>query len=141
MTTCREMLFVFWLAVLVVGCSDDGRLSTYKVTGKVVLSNGTPLKGGWILFESPKQGLAARGVIDTDGTFRLGTYEQSDGAVAGKHLVAITPAAPEGYNPDKGRLPPTIHRRFMHMDTSGLEFEVTPEGVNHFEITVQSLER
>ena len=83
MTTCRDMLFVFWLAVLVVGCSDDGRLSTYKVTGKVVLSNGTPLKGGWILFESPKQGLAARGVIDTDGTFRLGTYEQSVGAVAG----------------------------------------------------------
>jgi hypothetical protein len=141
MTTCRDRLFVFWFVVLVVGCRDDGRLSTYKVTGKVVLSNGTPLQGGWIVCESPQHGLAARGVIDTDGTFRLGTFEQSDGAVAGKHRVAITPATPAGYHPDQGRLPPTIDRRFMHMDTSGLEFEVTPAGVNHFEITVQSLER
>ena len=137
MSTRRDTLLAVWLAAFVVGCSDDDRLPTYEVTGEVVFSNGTPLKGGWIIFESPEQGLAARGVIDTNGTFRLGTYEQSDGAVAGKQLVAITPATPDGYDPDKGRAHPIIHRRFTHMNTSGLVFEVTPGGENHFEITVE----
>ena len=137
MSTRRDMLLVVWLAAFVVGCSDDDRLPTYQVTGKVVFSNGTPLKGGWIIFESPEQGLAARGVIDTNGTFRLGTYEQFDGAVAGKQLVAITPATPDGYDPDKGRANPLIHQRFTHMDTSGLEYEVIPDGKNHFKIPVE----
>ena len=137
MSTRLDTLFVAWLAVSLVGCSDDNRLPTYEVTGKVVFSDGTPLQGGWIIFESPEHGLAGRGVIDTNGTYRLGTYEQSDGAVAGKQLVAITPATPDGYDPDKGRARPVIHRRFTHMDTSGLEFAVTPGGENHFEITVE----
>ncbi len=137
MSTRGDTLLVAWLVAFVVGCGDGDRLPTYEVTGKVVFSNGAPLQGGWIIFESPEHGLAARGVIDRNGTYRLGTYERSDGAVAGKQLVAITPATPHGYDPDKGGSQPVIHRRFTHMDTSGLEFEVTPHGENHFEITVE----
>jgi hypothetical protein len=133
----RNTLFVVSLLALLAGCSDDDRLPTYQVTGKVVFSDGTPLKGGWIIFECPERGLAARGVIEIDGTYRLGTYEESDGAVAGKQLVAITPALPDGYDPDQGPEPAMIHRRFTHMDTSGLKFEVTPDGTNHIEITVE----
>ena len=137
MSTRHYILFVIWLVVPIAGCSDGGRLPTYEVTGKVVFSDGAPLQGGWIIFESPEHGLAARGVIDTNGMYRLGTYEQSDGAVAGKQLVAITPARPHGYDPDKGRSRGVIDQRFTHMDTSGLEFDVTPDGKNHFEITVE----
>ena len=137
MSTRRDTLLGIWLAAFVLGCSNGDRLPTYEVTGKVVFSDSTPLKGGWIIFESSEQGLAARGVIDTNGTYRLGTYEQSDGAVAGKQLVAITPATPDSYDPDRGRAHPIIHRRFTHMDTSGLEFEVTPGGENHFRIIVE----
>ena len=138
MSSCRATSLVVWLAVFLIGCGDTDRLPTYEVTGRVAFPDGTPLKGGWIIFESPEHGLAARGVIDPDGMYRLGTYGQADGAVAGKQLVAITPATPDSYDPDRGRAQSVIHRRFTHMDTSGLEFEVLPGGKNFFEITVES---
>ena len=130
-------LVMLCLGAFLAGCVDGDRLPTYPVTGEVLLSDGTPLKGGWIILESPEAGLAARGVIQTDGTFQLGTYEQSDGAVAGKQRLAITPAPPEGYDPDQASAPALIHQRYLHMDTSGLEFEVIPDGDNHFEITLE----
>jgi len=138
---CCLALLMLWVSTCLVGCIDDDHLLTYKVTGKVVFPDGSPLKGGWIILESPKEGLAARGVIDADGTFQVGTYSQSDGAVAGKQLVAITPATPDGYDPDRGVAPPTIHQRLMHMDTSGLEIEVKPGGENHIKITVERPDR
>ena len=125
------------IVVILPGCVDGDRLPTYPVTGNVGFPDGTPLSGGWIILESPEAGLAARGVIQPDGTFRLGTYESFDGAVAGKQLVAVIPAAPEGYDPDKGTVPSGVHPRFMHMDTSGLEIEVDPDGENHFQIDVR----
>ena len=67
----------------------------------------------------------------------MGTYGQSDGAVAGKQLVAITPATPDGYDPDSGSAPPIIHQRFMHMDTTGLGIEVKPGSENHINNTVE----
>jgi hypothetical protein len=125
------------LLALLVGCRDDGRLPTYDVAGKVVFSDGAPLPGGWILFESPESRLAARGIIEADGTFRLGTYEEHDGAVAGRQLVAITPAAPRGYDPDRGTAPPVIDPKYSHMDTSGIELVVQPASKNDFTITVE----
>lgn len=128
-----------WLAVVAIfaGCSGDGRLPTYPATGKVAFPDGSPLGGGWIACESPEHSVAARGVIEADGTFELGTYEPGDGAVAGRHLVAITPASPEGYDPDQGTAPPAIDQRFTHMDTSGLEIKVHPDDENHFELQVE----
>lgn len=112
-------------------------MPTIPATGQVVFSDGTPLPGGWIVCESPEHALAARGVIEADGRFELGTYEPGDGAVAGRHLVAITPAAPEGYDPDRGTVAPLIDQRFTHMDSSGLEIDVQPDGENHFELPVE----
>jgi hypothetical protein len=134
------MACIFWalsLLAILPGCGDGDRLPTYPVSGNVGFPDGTPLSGGWIILESPEAGLAARGVIQPDGTFRLGTYDSFDGAVAGKQLVAVIPAAPEGYDPDKGTVPPGVHPRFMHMDTSGLEIEIDPDGENHFQIDVK----
>jgi len=135
MTRLTRLLLIGPLA-LVASCGSD-RLVTYEVTGKVVFSDGTPLPGGWIVCESVEHGLAARGIIETDGSCRLGTYEATDGAVAGRHLLAITPAPPPGYDPDSGDAAPLIDSRFTHMDTSGLEIEVRPDGRNYFELIVE----
>jgi len=132
----RAILFFVCFGVFLAGCGVSERVPTYEVTGEVVFSDGSPLKGGWIICESAKHGLAARGVIGTDGTFRLGTYEQSDGAVAGQQRVAITPAGPAGHDPDEGLVLPAVDQRFTHMDTSGLEFEVAPDGKNHVRLQV-----
>jgi hypothetical protein len=124
------------LLLLFTGCADDGHVPTFPATGVVRYPDGTPLVGGAILCESP-HGLAARATINDDGTFQLGTYDVDDGAVEGTHKVAIRPPRPGNYNPDAGVAPPpTIEARFFSMDTSGIEFEVTAAGPNHFTIEV-----
>ena len=138
MTSVVRLLLVGSVA-LVAGCGSD-RLPTYDVTGKVVFPDGSALPGGWIVCESAEHGLAARGIIDTDGSYRLGTYAAADGAVAGRHLVAITPAPPAGYDPDGGSAAPLIDPRFMHMDRSGIEFEVQPDAANQFDLVVDRTE-
>ena len=130
-----RFLLVPWCLAL-AGCTDD-RPPTYPVTGKVVLPDGKPLAGGSILFESVEHALAARGLILQDGTFRLGTFGLSDGAVAGPHRVAIIPAYPDDFDPDGGPPPRTIDHRYTTQDTSGLEYTVTEKGPNHFQIEVE----
>lgn len=124
------------MALLAAGCGDDGRFHTFPATGMVRFSDGTPLPGGAILCESP-HGLAARATIQPDGTFRLWTYEPDDGAVEGKHKVAIRPPYPEDFDPDGGGSPPqAIDDRFLTMESSGIEFDVTAAGPNQFAIEV-----
>ena len=137
----RLLLLGVFLSASVVGCSNSGDVPTYQVTGKVTFPDGTPLHGGRIIFNSVDHGVAARGTIDEDGTFRLGTYGAADGAVAGPHRASIHAARPDGYNPDdpvQRQAPAIIDPRFKRPDTSGLKFEVTPDGENHFDIEVQA---
>jgi hypothetical protein len=136
-TSTRSAALIAVLFASLAGCRDSGHLPTYAVKGKVVFSDGTPLPGGWIIFESPEHKLAARGVIEKDGTYRLSTYDQEDGAVAGRHLVAIVPASPEGYDPDKSTAPPLLDPKYSHMDRSGIELEVQADDENDFTITVE----
>lgn len=133
---CQYYALCVWLAAVclsLTGCKpDDGRLPTYQVSGKVLFADGTPLQGGSVicLSDSETVALSARGNIGKDGTFTLGTYEQADGAIAGRHLVAIDPPLPAEFNPDAGPAPRVIHRRFQQHDTSGLEFSVSESDTN-----------
>ena len=116
------------------GCGGAGQLQTYHTTGKVHFADGTPLPGGSVVFQSVEHRLTANAPIQEDGTFQLGTYEPGDGAVAGKHTAAVQPPMT---NPDMGPRVP-IHPRFRRMETSGLEFTVTEEGPNEFDILVEA---
>jgi hypothetical protein len=88
--------------VAVPGCGPDEELpKTYTVTGKVVLRNGKPLKGGFITFTSvTSDEQRAYGDIKEDGTFTLDTValtsrarsERLEGAVEGEFKVTIRPA-------------------------------------------------
>lgn len=75
-------------AVFLIGC-DDGRPATYPVAGKVVFEDGGSPVFGDVEFFEPSQKINARGKIERDGSFSLGTYADSDGAVAGQHKVVI----------------------------------------------------
>lgn len=133
----------------IVGCGSDG-LATYPVNGRVTFADDKPLTGGTVEFQpatppvpsnAEKGSLAgrisARGFIQEDGTYKLSTFEPDDGAIEGKHRVLVTPGLPPGpinsLNPSK----PVINARFQRFETSGLEFTVTPDGPNEFEITVE----
>ena len=91
-----------WIAV--AGCSSD-HPTIAKVHGTVTL-NGNPLPQGRVSLEpiaqpgQPNPGKAAFGIIQSDGTYRLGTYSDTDGAVVGKHRVTLYGTTP-GNEPAK----------------------------------------
>lgn len=125
--------------LFVAGCGD-GRRATYPVTGTVKFADGTPLAGGTVEFESSDptaEHLNARGEIQADGAYRLTTYAEGDGAIAGEQRVIVHAPQP----PDSGNMsgpPPksVLHPRYRGFDTSGLTFTVQP-GENTFPITVE----
>src|SRR5581483_9851663 len=85
----------FLLVCTLVGCG--GR--THPVEGKVVFKGSTDpareLAGYQVMFESAEQKVSANGVVQPDGTFRVGTFKDNDGAVPGKHRVALSPPSEE----------------------------------------------
>ena len=70
-----------WVAARSGG--EDG-----SVTGKVTVG-GRALASGTITFWPDDGGPPAGGPIGADGTYRLTTYEEGDGAVPGKHKVTV----------------------------------------------------
>src|SRR5262245_14866369 len=73
-----------------VGCSDG--VTVYPVRGKVTFE-GRPLPGGGSIALVPlakQAGKAAGGEIAADGTYRLTTYKDGDGSMAGAFRVVIT---------------------------------------------------
>ena len=141
----NNRLFCFTLIVLlaVTGCGPGGRLKTAPVTGKVTL-DGKPLTFGLLIF-SPANGRAAKGQIQSDGSFVLGTYEETDGAILDRHQVAVmvrekleeeSPSAPGV--PRYG--PSLVPEFYGDLSTSGLVYEVTDEK-NEFHIKLSSKAR
>ena len=107
----------------IAGCGND-QLEVYHVQGKATLRDGTPLVDGLVLFESvdPK-GINARGFVQKDGSWTLTTYEQDDGAIAGKHLVMLSPSVRRATG--RKKYEDTIHERYLDFDSSGLEVTVS----------------
>lgn len=110
---------------LLAGCEESSKLG--HVHGTVRL-DGKPLTTGTVRFV-PEAGRAASGLIQSDGSFALGTYGQSDGALIGRHKVAIVAFEAGTYDRpayeiknQKGK--PLVPERYMAVGTSGLTFEV-----------------
>src|SRR5262245_7769362 len=136
-TSCRwGCLSVTALVLLAAGC---GGHKVYPVQGKVVFKDGTPLTGGWVVFEplDPNVKVSAIGDIESDGTFRLGTDGKTDGAMAGRYRVIVSP--PRTSNPDeKAPEPPIIHPRYRSLHTSPLEVQVTSDkNANSFTLEIE----
>jgi hypothetical protein len=113
------------------GCGSKRELpETVPIQGKVTYG-GHPVPKGTITFQ-PDSGQTATGEIQPDGTYRLGTFAEKDGAVPGHHKVMIIandadptkmPGSSPGYKPPKDLVP----KKYAQLDTSGLEATVTKE--------------
>jgi hypothetical protein len=119
------------------GCIDKNTspLPTYSASGVVKFSDGQPLANATIFCDSP-QGFAARAQTDAEGRFEFGTFDEADGAVEGKHRVAIVPQVVRGGD-SKSNPRLAVPDRYLAADTSGIEFEITPDGPNTFEFVLE----
>lgn len=135
------VLFSVWI---VSGCAD-GRPATFPAAGRVVFADGTPVTSGTVELESVEDGINARGAIQPDGTFRLSTYETGDGALPGRHRVAVIQmvfaqderAIHHDHAADAQRTQ-TVHPKYATYDTSGLAVDVLADRENEIPIVVES---
>jgi len=134
--TC-PLVLVLAVVTLITGCGSGDQVATYPVTGEVVFADGSPLQGGSILFNSEQYAeLTARGQVGADGSFKLQTYVTGDGAVAGRHQVAILPPKQQSDADEVGFQSP-IDIDFASPTRSGILCQVKTEGLNHFRIEVK----
>jgi len=82
-------LMVVLCLLLTGGCGED-RPRAYPAKGRVIFSDGTPVKLGTVELLSQNHGTTASGRIGEDGSFVLGTYTPDDGACDGPHKAIIS---------------------------------------------------
>ncbi len=92
--------------------------------GKVTYK-GNPVVKGVVTFEPDDRGRPAGGKLQFDGTFVLGTYQETDGVIAGHHQVSIT-----GTGSQRGK--ELIPKKYTQRSTSKLTADVDEE---HTEFT------
>ena len=116
-----------------VGCGD------LSVSGKVTLTDGTPVTTGKVYFEDGD--FSATGDIQKDGSYRMGTVKDGSGVPPGHYKVAIMGALVNEFPEDndnfdeeaarRGMLmrKPVIfhylvHKKYTSVSTSGLTVDV-----------------
>ena len=134
-------VFVGLLLLGVVGCGS-GQLSVYPVEGTVVFRNGGSPMFGTIEFYNEEHKINARGKLNRDGKFTLTTYEEGDGAVAGKHEIVIIQIVTETTGLLAKAKTNVVHnhgalvaRKYLDYRTSGLACDIK-EGPNTIELVV-----
>jgi hypothetical protein len=81
------------------------------------------LAGANVEFDPVGAKEGARGEVQPDGSFRLGTHKPGDGAAPGEYRVSIQPSLPPLDRP----APRILDRRYENVATSGLRVTLKPE--------------
>ena len=117
------------------GCSKRRAHTLVPVSGKVTYQ-GNPLRFGIVMFQ-PEFGQPAVGMIQSDGTFRMVTRGEGEGAAVGTNAVRIT--CYEVQDPANSTKPlagdratrgefsfgmSLIPKKYLSFDTSGIIVEV-----------------
>jgi len=113
------------------GGSNPDQKPTANVKGTISYQ-GKPLERGEIIFFPEFGAKIGHGQIQPDGSYELTTYEEGDGALLGKHEVAIISerdmegVLPE--DPEADLEPSLIPTKYNLQKTSGLTAEVKEGG-------------
>ncbi|QDU88903.1 hypothetical protein Pla175_22870 [Pirellulimonas nuda] len=86
---------------------------------------------------TPASGKMAKGCIQPDGTFVLGTESDSDGAQVGTHPVVVLPPSAEEGQP-LSAVARSLPRRYSVAQTSEVTLEVKPNAANEIAIELSS---
>ena len=120
--TIRVAPLLLALCIL-AGCGGK----TVPVHGRAKFTDGSDvslLQGYAVDLQPEGGGSSSSGTIEADGTFKISTFGQNDGALPGKHQVTVTP--PTAPDPDKPPPKPAIPAKYGAFETSGLTVEVKP---------------
>lgn len=124
-------------ASLVMGCGAD-RPETYPVRGKVLFSDGTPVRSGVVELLSAEFGETATGRIEPDGSFVLGTFREDDGACSGRHgAIVVQMIITDSVTTHQRDHGDPVDPRFGSYETSGLEVDIQPVELNEITLTVE----
>ena len=128
-----HLTIILAVAAAVVGCGSKPEV--VPVSGKVTY-NGQPIPYGNVGFQ-PVQGQPSGAAIQPDGSFKLSTFAEFDGAKPGSYKVKVTcnssQSPSERAKPRVGEfLPgvPLIPEKYTFLDQSGLTAEVPSEGTD-----------
>jgi hypothetical protein len=121
---------------LAAGCSNSHELETASVVGEVTI-NGKPVEKGVVVF-TPEAGRTGTGLIEPDGTFRLTTYRDGDGAIVGKHRVAVIVSDDSKSSGVEGGVVSLVPPRYASAATSGLEYDVKAGQTNNAHLELKS---
>lgn len=136
------LLLAAFLVSAPTGCGRDTP-ETFPVSGTVRFTDGKPLTAGSVEFQTQElqPPVTAFGSIQPDGSFILTTYDANDGAVPGKHIIAVISGTTLGNNGNNQERPGVIesselHPKYRQIKTSGIERTVKRGSENVFEIVV-----
>jgi hypothetical protein len=129
------LLSAFLLASFCAGCGRHAA-NIAPVKGVVTL-DGKPLKIGTVI-TIPNAGRGARGFIQPDGSFELGTYGKTDGALLGSHRVGVVAYEGTNLGPESNNAKLIVPKRYTNPESSGLTIEVKPDGDNTPELKLTS---
>lgn len=133
-------LSLFFPLFFLQGCggTEDKRPQRTAVSG-IVTFDGEPIEGASITFRPVEEsGQTANGRSNEEGQFQMGTFEGTDGVVAGDYIVMISKikstSSPEvlpeddpNYDPDPQPEPPPenlLPEKYSNAETSGLTVTV-----------------
>ncbi len=146
---CRRTVFLVRAGILLalvsmVGCGPKTkpRVPVFAVKGQAYLK-GQPAVGAMVILH-PDVGEKdpmwdsgfPRGLVQPDGSFSIGTYEDADGAPAWQYVVVVnfptSDANEEGgdESPEDGEDPPAkqaLNSKFQKPSTSPLKFKVVDQ--------------
>ena len=135
------VLLLFACTLPFAGC-NDGRIDTYQVQGQFKFDDGTTPMFGNVEFYNSQHKINARGKINRDGSFTVGTYEDGDGAVSGEHQIVIqqhtgTYLAGHIKAPIKHDHGELIHADYLDYRTSGLKCTIRENDENRVEFVLR----
>lgn len=117
---------LFAFTIIATGCKQSENI--YPVSGTIVFEDGSPVMFGDIEFQASQELINARGKIQRDGSFTVGTRSKSDGAILGEHKVVIVQTVTNHFNldvvHDHGH---TVDPLYSSYQTTDLTVEVKPE--------------
>src|SRR5262245_14295477 len=123
------------VSLVLFGASGCGSQTLFPVSGNVTYKDGKPVTAGLVIFEPVSQKISARGEIQANGSFQLGTYSDNDGAMEGEYKVLIAPPP----LPEEGpRRRSPVHPKYQNLESTPLKFTVTRDrDKNKFHIEVE----